>query len=419
MSESPALNDVFNPKFDEFSISRYDFVVPDHFDVFVPEYLNETDFQCLSVICPSPKKNAKRWTYNGRWLTIGVYRDEGRDPTVKPATTNLSWTRVGTKLTIIDPAGHKLHTGDPVNLYNINVPQLMNVPIVYISSTTFTVQTSNAGLNLGVDGAYQLAIPYNFFEQNYVFRILPSFVLVPWSLVQQLFADSAPIQAPQKRELFNVTYGVTAQVPKGLNKSTNYSLPITGQSIDDDFDVSRRFDQVYDENGTALKISYKQDGQPVSSRNYDFPHLDNHKAFNAPLINENAVYGDSYRVTTAAELRATDDGSIRLLNLPHDEATSDIRVYVFDFYGYEINDPRRGPYFSTELITRDLTKPAPYNNILRAGQNNVAYYSKKLYDIFNNYVIGIQETNATVIRQNLLPLELDRFNRPVKKPALK
>lgn len=378
----PAFNTPFDPTYDLFSVSRLDFHVPDHFDVYVPEFVNEIDFQCLSVICPNLEKGAKRWTYRGKWLTIGVYRDEGREAAQRPPTVGLSWVRSSTTLTIIDPAGHRLQTGDYVDLYNINVQSLLKKKITVINPSTFTVAVPLFGDTSGTNGAYQPSDPYNFYEQNYVFRLLPSFQLVPYSFILQLFADSAPIQTPANRELFNVTTNSTVLLPRGKSKTTNYDLPATAKPIVDTLPLGRRFGQVYDEAGNPLKIAYREDGQPVQLDAYDEQHLDPHKRFNAPAVNEE---GQPW-------------------------------VHVYDFYGFAINDPARGPYHRTDLITRDTDKPAPYNNIKRATQNGVPYYAGKLYDRFGNLVIGIQENNATAIRKNLLPLSLDRFNKPTKLP---
>lgn len=385
---SPAFNTPFDPAYEIYSISRLDFAIPDHFDVYIPDFLNEIDFQCLSVICPNPEKGAKRWTYRGKWLTIGVYRDEGREPAQRPPTVGLGWSRSGTTLTIIDPAGHRLQTGDYVDLYNINVQSLLRKKITVLSPSSFTVTVPLFGDTSGVNGAYQPSDPYNFYEQNYVFRILPSFKLVPYSLIKQLFEDSAPVPEPSVRELYNVTTTSNVLLPRGKSKTVNYDLPTTAKPIVDTLPLARRFGQVYDESGAPLKIDYRGDGQPVPSTAYDEEHLDPHKRFNAPLVD------DPYM----------------------EDPNFDAWVHVYDFYGFEINDPNRGPYFRTDLITRDTEKPAPYDNIKRASQNGVPYYDGKLYDRFGNLVIGIQTNNATSIRKNLLPLRLDRFNRPEKLP---
>lgn len=385
---SPAFNTPFDPAYDVYSVNRLDFAIPDHFDIYVPEFVNEIDFQCLSVICPNPEKGAKRWTYRGKWLTIGVYRDEGREAAQRPPTVGLSWVRSSTTLTITDPAGHRLKTGDLVDLYNINVQSLLKKKITVISPTSFTVKVPLFGASSGVNGAYQPSDLYNFYEQNYVFRILPSFQLVPYSLIQQLFADSAPVPEPAVRELYNVTTAKSVLLPRGKSKTVNYDLPSTARPIVDTLPLGRRFGQIYDESGKPLKIEYRSDGQPVDSTAYDEEHLDPHKRFNSPLVNDPLM----------------------------EDVTQDAWVHVYDFYGFEINDPNRGPYFRTDLITRDTEKPAPYNNIKRASQNGVPYYAGKLYDKFGNLVIGIQTNNATVIRKNLLPLRLDRFNKPEKLP---
>jgi hypothetical protein len=379
---SPAFNTPFDPYYDLYSISKLDFAVPDHFAIYPPEFVNSIDFQCLSVICPDPDLGAKQWTYRGRWITLGIYRDEGRETSQRPPTVDLTWTRSSTTLTITDPAGHRLRNGDFVDLYNINVPSLPRKPITVINANTFTVKVPLFGASSGALGAYQPSDKYNFYEQNIVFRLLPSFQLVPWSFVQQLFQDSAPDEFPQIRELFNITTQTVKQLPRGKSKSTNYDLPTTGRPIVETVPLARRFGQVYDEAGNPLKVFYRSDGQPVPLENFDEPKLDPNRAFNSPDVNP----------------------------VPPD------RVQVYDFYGLEINDVNRGPYFRTDLITRDLDKPAPINNIKRAEQNGVPYYRGKLYDRFMNLVIGIQENDMTVIRQNLLPLKLDRYNRPAKPP---
>ena len=410
---APAFNTPFDPYYDQFSISYKDFVVPDHFDVYIPEFTNEIDFHCLSVICPSPNKGAKLWTYGGKWLTIGIYRDEGREPAIRPIRSGLSWVQNSNLLTFVDPAGHLLVTGDKVDLYNINVTSLLAVPITVLNSTTFTVPVE-VGSSSGSSGAYQPTDPYNFYEQNYVFRILPSFALVRWSLIQELFAASAPTIDPQQREMYNITTNSSKILPKGISATTNYNLPTSSIPIAAKLPLDRRFGQLYNEQGYPLDINYISNGQPVPSKSYDSPHLSSHKSFNSSLTNEDVVYGDNFRVTNGNDQRITDIADLRILFLPDN---GDTRVYVFDFYGGEINDPTRGPYFRDDLIVRDTTKPAPYDNILRDDQNNVPYYAGALYDIFSNKVIGIQENNATVVRENLLPLKLDRFSRPVKSPV--
>ena len=246
--------------------------------------------------------------------------------------------------------------------------------------------------------------------------MLPSFDLIPWSLVQELFASSAPDQTPQQREIYNITTGLFRLMPMGVSKTTNFNLPLSGRPNSDNLPLNRRFGQIYNEQGNPLKVNYIANGQPVPSKNFDSPNLSKHVAFNSPIVNESVEFGIFYRTTSGADQRVTDTADLRILNIPQNDDTFDSRVYVYDFYGLEINDPNRGPYFRTDLITRDLTKPAPFNNIFRDSQNNVEYYSKTLYDIFGNRVFGLQENNATVIRENLLPLILDRFNRPVKSP---
>lgn len=378
----PQFTEPFHPFYDIFSISRFDFSIPSHFDVYQPDFINSIDFQCLSVICPNPAKGAIKWTKNGRWITIGIYKDEGRSPAKRPPTIGLTWSRVNKVLTIVDPAGHRLRTGDLVNLYNVNIGQVLRQPITVINETTFTAPTVIIGPMSGNNGAYQPSNEYKFSEENYVFRLLPSFKLIPIEEIQQLFLDSAPSQYPQTRELYNITKNQRIKTPQNKSNDVNYDLPIGNSVISEKSILETRFDQQYDENNKPLKISYYEDGQPVQLTNYDEKRLNLKIGFNQVPSN----------------------------------LTGQDRVVVYDFYGLEINDINRGPFYSASLITRDQDKPGPIDNIARAEQNGEPYYSGKLYDVFGNLVIGIQDNNATVSRNNLLPLKIDRFNRPVKLP---
>src|ERR1035437_11184875 len=96
----PGFNDPFNPYYDQFSIKTNTLVVPNHFDHFVPD--NQNDYQCSMVITPSIQKGAIKWTLNGKCITIGIYKDEGRSTTQRPPITGLNWTRSGLFVTIID-----------------------------------------------------------------------------------------------------------------------------------------------------------------------------------------------------------------------------------------------------------------------------------------------------------------------------
>lgn len=375
---SPAFNEPFNPLYDEYSISRKDFELPPHFDFYAPEFVNEVDFHCLSVISPNPEHGAKIWTDRGSWITIGIYRDEGREPAQRPPTVGLTWSRAGSVLTMTDPDGHRLRNGDTVDLYNINVASLLKRPITVLNDTQFVISTFVFGDTTGSIGAYQPTAVYNFFEENYVFRMLPSFKLVKWADIQSLFELSAPDVHPQTRELFNITSNSVTKLPRGKSATSNYDLPNSRPTIDN-VPLAKRFGQIYNEVGDPLKIEYQETGQPVPVTRFDEPNLDNRKSLNVPT-------------------------------------TQDTRVYVYDFYGFEINDPARGPFHRTDLITRDTSKQAPFNNILRASQNQEPLYGGKLYDRFGNLVIGIQENDATSVRLNLLPLKLDRFNKPIKSP---
>lgn len=376
---SPAFNEPFNSFYDEYSIRAAVLSLPYYWSIFHPD--NSIDFTCLSVITPNTAKSASAWTSRGRWITLGIYRDEGRDPAVPPARSSCTWTRLGTVLTVTDPVPHGLLPGDMVAIYNVNLTAIPSAPVkLVLDQYSFTVTTQAGGSSSGSGATYQQA-EVNFYETHCVFRLLPSFKLVKYSEVLQLFADTAPLQTSSQRSLYNITLAEEQAVPQGKSASVNYEVAQRRIVQTSTSELKRRFDQVYDEQGVPLPVKYDALGFPITPFHVSKATDNEHTALNQPTVNQ-----------------AND------------------RVYVYDFYGIDVNDSR-GPYFVTDVITRDTTKLAPKDNIKRKQNNDVDIYSKPLYDIFGNLVLGIQENNALYIRELTLPLALDKFNHPVKLPV--
>lgn len=377
---SPAINNYFDPAYDRFSISSAELTLPHYYSVYDPDPRNQADFHCLSVICPSPELGATRWTVDGKWITIGIYRDEGRPTAPRPLRIGISWTRVGSTLYLNDPNGHCLEQGDYVDLTSVNVGQLNNRLPTIIDKHNFSVTTWVSGGVSGF-GSYTMTNDYNFSERRYVFRLLPSFKLVPWSVIQAIFKSTEPRSQPDVRSLYNITRDLTVNLPRGKTSDVNYDVLRNDSSIS--LALERRFDQQYDEGGEPLKIKYRNDGLPIELHNYDEIRLNDQIYFNQLPVNP---IGPS-------------------------------RVSVYDYYGFEINDITRAPYWRSDLITRNLEAKPPINNISVATNNFGEPLCKTpVFDVFGDLVIGIQENNATVVRRPLLPLKLDVFNRPVKAP---
>ena len=359
--------------------------MPSWFDVFEP--INQDDYQCLSVIAPNPAKGATQWTINGQWITIGIYRDEGRDPAQSPINDGLSWTRVGTKLTLntVDP--HFLTVGDKISVYNVNIAELKNVLIKEVlSPTSFTVITFGRGATSGAAGAYQEEFLTIFSESRVVFRLLPSFKLVPISVVQALFDSSKPPETAAQRTFYNITSKLEVATPRGRSASVNYELPSTSARRPAAAQLARRFGQAYDEVGAALPVRYLPNGQPVPINNVDSRFKNDQRFFLQP-VKEPELYNQN----------------------------GNPRLYVYDFYGFDLNDATRGPFFSDANVVIDQTSSndlAPLS--IKIGQDGLPFYNKKIHDEFGNLAIAVQQdSNALLVRKQILPIPLDKFNRPI------
>lgn len=368
----PGFNDPFNPFYDQFSIDADTLTLPIHFDQYAP--VNQTDYHCLMVIAPSISKGATKWTLNDKYITIGIYSDEGRAPAQRPLIAGLTWTRFGQVITITDPNGHTLKVGDSINLTNVNISILTNMIVTsVIDAYHFTFNGSVLGATSGSTATYQDNFLTNFRSTRIVFRLLPSFALVPFSTIQQIFIDSAPSPQAAARSIYNVTTAAVVKIPNASSATTNYELPTKVVPKDELLPLSRRFDQVYNEAGLPLSIKYLNSGDSVVVNNVDSPTKNDQIFYNLPV-----------------------------------NPTSDPYISVYDYYGVEINDPTRGPFFSTTNVIRDVTIQGDINNIVNTTSDTM------LTDSFGNLVIGVQSNNALVVRKQVLPLVVDSFNRPSK-----
>ena len=208
-----------------------------------------------------------------------------------------------------------------------------------------------------------------------MFRKLPSFALVPVSDVLQLFIDSAPKLQTQLRTLYSMTLGTTLRVPSVMTRTIDYELPTKVISKTDLMPLTRLFNQVYDENGAPLQLSYDPTGLTTAINNVDSKYSNTQIFKNQPI-----------------------------------NGISDQFVNVYDYYGIPLNDITRLPNLSSLNVTRDVNVTQETNNFLSTVIKNT--YN----DLYGNIAIGIQTNNALIVQKQILPLSLDGFNRPMKAP---
>jgi hypothetical protein len=378
MSNKPGFNEHFHEYYDQFSIPVSSLNIPSHFAKYIPD--NQDDYNCTLVISPSPKKGAKKWTQKGKIITIGIYRDEGRESELPPIVTGVTWDRTGTRLLLTCVKPHGLAVKDHVHLWNINVSGMFSTEVTEIvNSYKFAIKTYLQGASSGV-GAYQSQTITNFYESYRVFRLLPSFKLLTISELNSIFSETAPLQLTSRRTLFNITTNKDSVLSSSKTSSTNYDLPTAGTITKDSLlKLKKRFNQQYDEAGVPLSLSYQETGYASPVNNVDSKYKNQQIFYNAQ--------------------------------------TSSSRIKVYDFYGLDLNDEERGPYFSTTNVTRDEAIKQDIGNLeVKTDNQGNPIYSGQLYDEFGNLAIGVQSNNALVVRKQILPLILDAFNMPTKSP---
>lgn len=401
---SPSLTDYFATDYNVYSIRVEKLTIPQHFDSFEPDAPNDTG--CRAVIMPSPRKGAHNYVKDGKFLLIGIYRDTGRSSTSFPLFSNLIWWRGPGGLTI-NHDQHEAVVGDEVFVYNTNMTAEQQLTVTAVlNETQFQVQTNAlSGASSGNAAAYRLNKLKNWYEENVVFRIFPSFKLVPYADILAIFDSTDPNNTQEKRYLRNITLDQTVMIPSALNQVTDYT-PATSLSKISDIssslpkitvisktDEKKRYeyDQVFDENGVELPLRYADNGTPIDPMFYDLKSKNRNLFITSPQVNE-----------------SPDSGSGSL---------ADAKAWVYDYYGYLINDTTRGPYLDDEIITRDPAITTNYNNILIKQQSSTYMYppTSPIFDTFANEVGGILENNTLVVYKQRTPLELDFYGRPKKQ----
>jgi len=378
----PGLNDPTNTYYDAYSIPVSGFSIPSQFDTYTPD--NQNDYQCRVVLVPNPKKGATAWTMNGKFITIGVYRDQGRASGRNGQLAAQSWSRSGTTLTFITQTPHGLSVGDNCDFYNINVATFNTNVVTVIDNYTFTIRAFNTGSASG--GTSAICWPSKIVDYNddyIVFRLLPSFQLVTYATIESIFAATAPSVTTNTVSMYDITKSSYTQLPNQKSENFNYDLT-TSITANADSDVVVLYNQQFDANGNPLLLTYQDNGQPTLNTN-----------MNSVTDNAQIFYRDTI-----------------------DNLAANSRVFVYDFYGLDINDPTRGPYFNPALVYRNPNATSLIGNFAYAqSAAGTPLYSGYLQDEFGNLAIGIQTNNALIVRKQILPVALDSFNKPIKQPT--
>jgi hypothetical protein len=380
MSNLPPFNRPFDIVYDGYSIYKSDFVIPDWCNVYSPD--NHDEYNCLAIIQPAPELGASKWTKDGKRILIGVYRDQGRESQLQDYRI-IQWGRYGTKLYMGTDRPHRLVVGDEVNLFNVNVPFLTSRVISILNDTEFEVGTSDTGDISGIFGTYQPVKPINFFDNYIVFRILPSMKLVKFSEVQSLLAECTPVIKSTPTYLTDINSGETIIV----------NAPIIQKHIF----VTSGNRQQFNEQGKPLNSVIDNMGR------VSFDEKKYTKDQNNPNLKNGIVTNEECNI---------DQVLTGLCSI----GPGNSQVYVYDYYGFQINDLNRGPYFSYQNIIYDVNQ---IHGIGYRIDNGKHFYSGLLLDEFGNVVLGINSDNTLVVRQALLPLNVDQYNVPYKQPNRK
>lgn len=388
---SPGLNQPFDPGYDVYSMWRDDFRIPSICSIYRPD--NNFDYACDSVIAPAPELGAQLWTRNGRRILIGIYKDQGRPDGLRRPPRTVTWVRTVNKMVLTDVAPHRLRVGDEVDVFNTVTPEarlkVLRVVDAYsfeVQSLAFAAPSCSGGTvpSSGSSGGYSPLAPVMFSEQYIVFRFLPSYKVVPWQEVIDLLQAATPTVGTAPVGLVDINTGDVINTTRTVFNGSR--LLSSGSRAGTEL-----WRQQFDETGKPLAWTYDYLGRADKPKTVSTRKQNNPPHLSGPVVNE-AVDVDGAETT---------------------DPTANNQIYVKDFYGFELNDTTRGPYHANDIITYDPDEP---NGIKRKTNGGEVIYDGFLHDEFGNFVTAATELNTLVARGPVLPLAVDQFNYPYKRP---
>ena len=308
---SPDLFDYFNDGYEKYSINSSKFKIPSYVDFYEPDN-KAPDFNCVGVLVPNPLYGAKKYTHQGKIISIGMYRDEGRPITEYVLNESIFWFRIGNRLILQQNKKHEFRINDEIQIYNVNIPSLTTKIKKVIDEYHYEVETTDIGNLDGYFGASKPTKLKNFFEENIVFRLLPCFKLITVNEVYELLGIiENPYNKPLDiQSIINITINLEIEQPININNDVNYYIDPLKPSY---FNRNSGYyhDQIFDEVGIPLSIEYQNNGAPFPLDNIDSKYKNNKIYINQVLSQE--IWQDPTE-------------------------GFDSILYVYDFYGYLIND---------------------------------------------------------------------------------
>lgn len=389
--------------YDQFSIEIADFSIPEHFDVFIPDDGNELG--CKTILMPSPRRSAVNYTKNDKFMVIGVYKDTGREPAIFPIITGKTWAVSGNELTIFDST-NKVRVGDYLYCYNTNVTGQQYLRCIGRDQNFFTLKLASLlGSPSGTSCSYRIDRIKDFAEENIVFRLFPTFKLITYAEFLEIANNTSPNAVHSTSDLIkNITINDDVRTSTVVSGDTNYSAVNNYKKVSEiaysTFKLGVKVkgnnipifenNQTFDYNGKPLKLKYDSAGRVISPNYYDSKFKNLNMYVESKLSEE----------------------------MPSNNSTINDRVWCYDFYGIDINDPTRGPYNVDTVIFRNTNIEGNVNNISRLEVNGTPLYSESqhVYDQFGNIAIGINSNNTLNVVRQRIPIQLDNFGRPFKLP---
>ena len=361
----PDFNNIFAPEYDEYSIRLEELIIPKWINQFEPD--NSIEFNCRTILSPAPELGSKLWTQNGKRITIGVFRDEGRPTTIEPYSI-VQWARYDRRLIIATSKPHYLRKDIEVELTNTCKSYIKTKVVNVFDAYKFEAEVYPSGLTSGIDGGFRHVLPINFFEEFIVFRQLPSMKLMKASEAINLINEPDPTKIQRQEHLYDLTNNKTILI--------NTSNIISGNLNYQGSKFNHLHRQQLNERTKPLQGEYDLAGELVRSK-YVSSQYHNQKTFcNTNLLNDD-----------------------RCCCCPNDI------LEVYDYYGFPINDPTRGPYNSKQNVYVE-------NQQIKI---DIDLYYPKLFDRYGNVIVDIKD-DLLRARQAVLPIQLDFYNYPIKQP---
>jgi hypothetical protein len=204
--------------------------------------------------------------------------------------------------------------------------------------------------------------------------------VVSWPTVQAILNAGAPIANKPPVHLVDINNGSDRLVAAQINSHATHLLP-NGSIVNQ---LLNR--QQINEGGAPIRATYDNLGRLMKTPYRYSKRQDVIKMIDPVTVNEECSC---------------------------DPQTND-KLYVYDYYGFDLNDDSRAPYNSKKNVVYDS---ASSNGLkIRPDNTGEAFYRGIIQDEFGNVVIGARPDNTLVTRQAILPLQVDQFNVPYKEP---